>query len=208
MSTKIYDSYRINKSQLSRFLTVVQEAKFPLYKKYKAKVIDKLNNFLKEAHQKGEHYTLDSYEEKIHKKEKMTILYDLCPETSISIFPEGNFFYFKFFGEYDVIDELKDYINNNFGDLSRYEYEYWNNTDHPKHLTRRQWETRRKKWNAVLHPGGDTFRHFLHIEVVPDFIAKKDLPFYLLWADTSKENFIEKLNEQIKEDKQRVMAKF
>jgi len=52
--------------------------------------------------------------------------------------------YFMPWGPYAIKDRLRNQLPSEFE-----EYAYYNNTDRPGHITKRQWEARRRAWNKI-----------------------------------------------------------
>ena len=172
MSTKIYDAYRIKDRHLGALMRALQQYKTENYQ-------NKLRGVIWALDELGVS-DIREYRKEIHRREKMTRFYTICVELEVSIWQHTDgFVYLKAFGNDVVMQEINNYLQQTLGKRLQ-EYDYWNNSDQPDGITDKQWAERERTWDKVLSLGEDTFRHFMKIEIFPDFVEDDyALPFWV-----------------------------
>lgn len=166
MSKKIYDAFRINCSiqelhdLLSEFQELVNEAAVEIaHERYSDLLASHeyssianqlgieqqspLKNFMKDGFSllSGLYFKVWDAEQKIKKTGMSMPQFDFSCE--VVVYPYQNQFLLKFFSSQKrYLDILR--TNSKFR-----EYEYWNNTDKPLHVSQEEWDQRAAVWDEV-----------------------------------------------------------
>lgn len=156
MSTKIYTGFRFKTSNLreihehflewrKRIDTLTREAKHRYLAKHAVENIDNAIAYGKPVPKNPlleVDLEMNDAQAEIKKTGQRNVSVDF--DFEVSVMPWGRKVYGIIFCEQSAwIDE---FMSQPWVE----EYGYWNNTDRPDHLTARQWERRRKTWNAIL----------------------------------------------------------
>lgn len=186
MSIKIYNGYRRkveNLDDLQNFLNDFKEKAKRLHQKaYTAAFIDCVVGIVDARTAEVEdpnddksnvpywiaHKTIqDEYTKTKLPIASRAMLYDF--ECSLSIFLEGEYAYFLIFAENQKFHKLFS------RQKSVHEFNFWNNTDKPNHISDKRWEERSEIWDRVLGPSGVPADRSMTLEVVGNYASPSTL---------------------------------
>jgi hypothetical protein len=197
MSTYFSHSYRIRRRDAIKVFEFFQSLKRALEHKYYNQTIEEVCEYFEEQARKGIALNFERYKKEIHSRERNSRLYRANPESGLRYYFDKRYLYLKFWGDDYVLEDALQAFEKEFKPES---FNWWNSTDKPDSISEKRWKARRKKWDEILN-GRWNFGHLPHIELVPDYIEKEDIPTYLYWADTTNEDFIEKFRARRREEK-------
>jgi hypothetical protein len=156
MSTKIYTGFKIDTIDILEVQAILNEHHKSVKEITKEKIIEHLiksavkefdrdtiekkdtdKNYISEAN-----YDMEDRQKKI--KQTMSRDPEVDFDAEIAIFPfEG-----KFYGIYYT--EKEEFYDNLLTNSKVVEFSYWNSTDHPKNITKQEWEEREKIWDTIF----------------------------------------------------------
>lgn len=169
MSTKIYQAFRVKITDLSQLLLHTQNYRFDRVPEVRKQIIDNLN--------RASISDFDQLRE-LNREMKDRRGYPFCKAMQIGLIIIDDFACGTFFGDdFEIQGLYDDLLTQPYVE----EFGYWNNTDKPARLTDIQWDEREIMWDRILRMGDGTFRHLLQLEIIPDFIEERDLPFEILY---------------------------
>jgi len=173
MSTKIYEAWRFPKTRLNEFLTIARETMFKnawkrmrvLMSAVKQEVVDQKMKDLSRRMGDGFSKLPKHRVERLKKRQRWELILEqikeaskssersplFCFDCSLNLWIHGRYVYAIPHGEGFLREGLR------FPKWTE-EYAYWNNVDHPKGISRRQWEERGRMWDKVCLDDWNDFR--------------------------------------------------
>lgn len=201
MSTKIYEAYRVPISRLNEFIEFVDRAMFDRVIAHIRRAMGfidcrGIDAEIKEKYPDADREKDPARYDRIHRymiwekvmeaamanSEKMDRDFDYDFNCSVNIWINGRYAYAIPYGERPILEKIRypKWVED---------YAYWNNTDHPEHLTRQQWLARGRMWEKVALGNWNGRR--LNHEVVsfrkPEHIPSKVRVESVLFPDRFKQ---------------------